>query len=1483
GKLSARFNVGGRPTAPTGRATLEAGPVTLEGVPFETLKGALAITPQEFEARSLTLAQGGGSLVFDGRIPIRAESSPTPGGAAEGEGTKSDQLSISGRGLDLSRWAGTVTGLGVEGTATVEGSIRGAITAPVGSLTIRGSRLRGAGADVGEAVIEADFVADAIELKASIPQRGVAVEGRVGLGEGRPVDLRATLSETRVRGAEIFPDAPEDVALVVSGRLEVQGPMARPRELRARATLPALAFEAGGISLTAEGPAVLTLEQGRVRLAPLVLSGNGTQIEMSGEAAPLDGGRLDAGARGTFDLRLLRSILPRLQATGTGEILLEIKGTRDSPDLRGSLRVAAEAIRHPGLPFPLDGVDGRAVFDGSTMRIEALRFMAGGGPIEATGEVQLAPAATGLLPRTVSRGEIHFKGKNVKADLPEGFRSVFDVDLALRLDAEGATLGGRIDLVKGVYNRDFRIESTLVGGRSAGLFDLPQPQGTLADLKLDLTIAAAGEVWLRNDFATIEGQGELKVGGTVARPRVAGRITAVEGGTLRFRKVRYRVGNGTVDFADPERVAPRFDLQAETTVAEYQVTLHVEGTLDDFRYELTSSPPLPQQEIVGLLLTGHTLGTLTGAVGPEGQVLAEETATAYLSGRLSEELTQRLSGRSGLDLISINPLQVNAQGDPTMRVTIGKQVTPDLYVTYSNSLGSSQGSIYQLDYSLGRDFKLTSLRDRDGSIGGDVKFIRRGRPPSLPALEGPATSTIKRSALGAVRLEGHLHFRESKVRRQLRLREGRPLDRAAVNDGVERLLALYRDHGFLMAEVEAREVPEEDGGRVGLQVSVTPGQRIDIRLEGTRNREGLRQKVAPYWQKGIFLEDIVDAASGRLKTYFRDRGYLSAEVTSEVRRNDDEVFRVLFSVRRGPRVRADEVRITGARQIPEKQVRKILHTAPDTLFSRGIVRSARLRDDAAAVRALYLSRGFPEVVVPMPEVVLDDSGRRAAVVLHVDEGPHVTLRRLVFEGNRSLSTDNLETIAALPPGSPYTTETVEAASARLRRAYDDAGFPDARLDHRLQPGETRESERRDDLVFQVQEGRFQTIAAVEINGNLITRDDVIRKALAVTPDHSLSRADLLSSQTRLYQRGIFSSVEVETAPGGGERAEGAEPRVVKVAVREAAPLNQVFGIGYDSEEKARGQYEIANRNILGSGRYLGLQTRASNLQEHVSLLYREPGVLGGNYEALASAFWEDEERPAFDVRTVGLSLQASRRFTRATRTLYRYSLKDVDLSNAAAIFEGSTLRLSSLSASAVHDTRDAPFDPLRGHYLSGEVQYFGRSIGSEAEFAKLYGQVYYFREVLPKTVWAQAVRAGAAIPLGRSKADPTLTGDALSGVPPSERYFAGGDTTVRGFARDRLGPLDASGDPIGGEGLFLLNEELRFPIFRILQGVVFYDAGNVFRTLADYDPTDLRQVLGAGLRLATPIGPFRFEYGSLLNRRDGEPGHKFFISIGQAF
>jgi len=807
------------------------------------------------------------------------------------------------------------------------------------------------------------------------------------------------------------------------------------------------------------------------------------------------------------------------------------------------------------------------------------------------------------------------------------------------------------------------------------------------------------------------------------------------------------------------------------------------------------------------------------------------------------------------------------------------------------------------------------------------------------------------------------------VRGKLRLKSGSRHDRARISDRLDHLLAFYHRKGYLMAELDVDEAATASGD-IDLTVHVDAGTRLAVTIEGIGGKAALKEAITPLFAQSLFFEETIEDARGRIEALVRDRGHRVATASAQAHVVDPALTALRFKVIPGPKTQAEEVRIDGTQQIEEGKVRDEIQSHADTWLHRGIVKGGRVAEDAAAIHTLYVSQGFPDADVPPADVILlGEDGRRADVVFHVHEGPRVAIHGARLEGNAGISGERLHDLLKLTAGEPYTRGTIEAAVARVRRAYDDSGWPDARISWRDEKVSGDEVSEERDLVVTIDEGIRQQVSDITIGANIITDDDTIRRALKIEPYKPLSRADLLASQSRLYRLGLFRAVEVrpgpmpempEAAPSGedsnaatppgaadsgvvtapqvpppppivepnagipapatiepahpppdasfppadasslapptGENttgeaapAPGAAPpvepfnRPVQVLVREAPPLRQVFGLGFDTEEKVRGLYEIAHRNVFGSGRYLGLQLRGSSLEQRASILYREQGVFGGRYDLLGSAYGLDEERPAFTGRTVGLTGQLSRDVTKATKLLWRYNLKDVNLSEATTEFEGSTIRLASVSGTGIHDTRDSPFNPRIGHYYSAELQGFGNAIGSKAQFAKTRIQVFTFKEIVPGTVWAQAVRVGAAYTYGKSRTDPASTGDPESGVPVSERFYAGGDTTLRAFGRDRAGPLDDEGDPLGGEGLFLLNEELRVPIWRKLQGVVFADIGNVYRTLSDYTLSDLRECAGAGVRLMTPIGPFRLEYGQHLDRREGEDQGQLYFSIGQAF
>jgi len=1509
GAVSGQAAVTGSFAEPRYEATIAAAPLAVAGVTLDSVAGGVTLGDGVLGARDLRARLGEGTVRCDGGLALHP-GTPAPG------------LAIDARELDLARFAAILGGTPITGRASASANLEGALAAPGGHVRIDGHDVRLQDLAAGDVTVEADLAPgdprSTATVRAAAAARSLTATGTIGVGGDWPIDLVIEAGDMTLRGGELAEGIPDEVVLSLGGRARLAGPGARPRAIEGTITLTQAGLAVGAAGATNEHPVVATLAAGRLEVQPAVLAGAGTRIELEAglELDPLGTVHLDA--RGQFDLALLRSFVRGLQAEGRGDIALAVSGLRRDPAFRGSLVMQAPHIRYGDLPFPIDDVDGTIAFDGISARIESLRFKAGGGLVEGTGEALIGKSGVTRGLAAILAADITLKGKGVRAMFPPGLRSLSDPELRLVYDPTGAALSGTVNFVRGVYDRDFRIEASILRGRGVSLFGLSQPAEPLASLRLDLTLRAAEQIWVRNDFGRIEGQVDLRVSGTAGRPSVAGRITALDGSTIDFNRVRYRVINGTIDFNDPEVINPYFNLIAETTVGEYSVTLRVEGTADDFRYELSSNPSLPEADIVALLITGQPPSTF----GSGTSAFTADNVSAYLAGQFTQQVSSRFLGKVAPDMIAIDPLSVVAQQESTTRVTVAKQITPDLRVTYSDMLGGSAGASYQLDYMLARNVGFSSIRDTDGSIGGDLRFTVPGHAPSVPG-EAPEDIEIVKPRVRNIEVVGEPVLDEKRILRTLRLETGGRRDRAKLSDRLERLLALYRREGYLSAEAEVDEAPAGDG-LVDLTVSARAGPRMRLEIEGVRRKGDLGDAIEPLWQQSLFLEDTLEASRARLEEIVRDEGWRRATVTAAISVGASGEQRAVFTVTRGPRTRATEVRVEGTRRIEASELEALLTTRTDSAWRRGIVRGDRLRDDVAAIETFLLASGFPRARAEPPRVDLDESGEKAVVAFVVHEGPRVSIARLEFQGATEMPAERLVAAAALPEGVPFTRASVEEAAARIRRTYDESGWPEARVRWVALPmtahasteapggaaagdgtdaaagGEATEAE-EDDIVFTVDEGSRQTIGPIEIAGNLITNDASIRRAMRIDPYEPLSRADLLKTQTNLYRLGVFRAVEIrparlpEASPQPPATEAGApepsmpepepEPleRPVTAFVREAPPIRQTFGLGYDSEEKVRGLYEIAHRNLFGTARYLGLQLRGSSVEAGASLIYREQGVFGGRYDLQGTAFGIDEERPAFTGRTVGFAAQLGRDITKATRLRYSYALKDVNLSESTIGYTGTTLRLAGLTAVGVHDTRDSPFDPRVGHYYALEVQGYGNAIGSQAQFAKLYAQAFTFRRLGRRAVWAQAVRAGVAPTFGTTKSDPASTGDPESGLPQSERFYAGGDTTLRGWGRDLVGPLDNQGDPIGGEALFILNEELRFQIWRQLQGAVFVDVGNVYRLVSKFSLGDLRESAGAGLRFMTPIGPFRMEYSLILDRLSGEDPGKFYISIGQAF
>jgi outer membrane protein insertion porin family len=295
--------------------------------------------------------------------------------------------------------------------------------------------------------------------------------------------------------------------------------------------------------------------------------------------------------------------------------------------------------------------------------------------------------------------------------------------------------------------------------------------------------------------------------------------------------------------------------------------------------------------------------------------------------------------------------------------------------------------------------------------------------------------------------------------------------------------------------------------------------------------------------------------------------------------------------------------------------------------------------------------------------------------------------------------------------------------------------------------------------------------------------------------------------------------------------------------------------------------------------------------------FREPRVFDSRADLLVTGIVDQALRSSFSFRRRQARAEAGLRIKQRYGLAGRYSFEHTELfdenfTEADNPFLIDRLfpqvRLSKFSVSVFRDTRNDVLDPERGTFLSADNDVAARAVGSEVGFAKTFFEALRFYR-LPgerRTVLALAGRIGLAHGFPR-----TVNDVVFENLPASERFFAGGDTTVRGFSLDRLGTeetITTSGFPTGGNGVVILNAEMRVNVWRAVGLVGFLDVGNVYPRVGDIDLTDLRPAAGFGVRYRSPVGPIRIDLGFNLDRRELVPGtlerrSVLHVSLGQAF
>jgi outer membrane protein assembly factor BamA len=837
----------------------------------------------------------------------------------------------------------------------------------------------------------------------------------------------------------------------------------------------------------------------------------------------------------------------------------------------------------------------------------------------------------------------------------------------------------------------------------------------------------------------------------------------------------------------------------------------------------------------------------------------------------------------------------------------------------------------------------TALRERYGpappaaraqEMAGFVEEQLRNRghlrakvDPAVQLRRDPASAILvlavdpgMRTRVGAVEAVGVSGASQKTLLSRLGVSSGDPYEPEALAARIETYLAGRRSEGYYDARLTVTARFSGDDRVVDVTFTMLDGPRTTLVFVGDPLSEARRQELVPVQSEGSTSEDLLEDSSLRIEEYLRSQGYRDATARYSREERAGEVF-ITFTVKNGSRyLVARPVEVAGNGAVPSAEIEARVRLQPGQPFSQAI-----LDRDVSAIADLYREGGFASVVVKSSvETLPEEDGAQGPIPLVVriaiTESVRTVVQSVRIEGNATVPQAVLLEGLGLRPGQPLFPPQLAIDRDAIQLTYLNLGYQHAGVESR--PGISADATAAD-VVFVVSEGPQLFVDHVLIAGISRTSAETIERELLVKSGDPLGLSALVESQRRLAALGLFRRTRITQLDHGD-----ATTRDVLVSVEEAPASIVGYGggvelgqrihesqeLGGTAEERLeltpRAFFEVTRRNLFGKNRSASVFTRVSlrpsdeqndtsgfSFSEYRVLgTFREPRVFGTGVDGFLTATAEQQIRSSFSFWRRALSAEGGRALTRSIHVSGNYQIQRTELFDEK-LNPGDVrlidrafpqVLLSSFSAATVRDTRDDQLNPAAGELLSANAQLAARMIGSEVGFVKWYltGQVFRRVPGAARVVLATSARVGLAAGFPREVVSAAGEVDVGKDLPASERFFAGGDTTVRGFARDQLGTpetIDQDGFPIGGNALTIFNVELRLPVRGGLGVVGFVDSGNVFALTTDIDLGQLRSALGFGVRYASPVGPIRVDLGFKANRRGDERLTALHVSFGQAF
>ncbi|HPN39920.1 MAG TPA: outer membrane protein assembly factor BamA [Candidatus Cloacimonadota bacterium] len=629
--------------------------------------------------------------------------------------------------------------------------------------------------------------------------------------------------------------------------------------------------------------------------------------------------------------------------------------------------------------------------------------------------------------------------------------------------------------------------------------------------------------------------------------------------------------------------------------------------------------------------------------------------------------------------------------------------------------------------------------------------------------------------------------------------------------------------------------------------------------------ELLNLRVGSFWNEYQKVQ-----VQQKLVKEYQSKGFSNARVTVFENIGEDNRVRVKVEVEEGKRVAIAKISFTGNANIESKALQKRMKTKPASLLRSGRFEQEKFDTDLGNLASYYKQNGYVDVGIG-PWELKTINERELELLINIKEGERYILGQIRVEGNTSFTSEAILAQFTLKKGEPFDEAKFEKQLAKVYSMYFDEGYIYTQISH-----EKIKQEKNLEVVLKVVEGARARIRQIQISGNRRTKEKVIRRQLEIAPGDYYRQSQVIRSQQNIYNLGFFEpDIQLDYTPINNQ---GDIDLQIDVVDKSSGMANG--GVGYNSQDKFVGQLSLSQNNLFGNNWSSSLMWEFGGSTQNFEFSFTNPNLYDSDVLLGTNLYYTEKDWSSFyyKIFTRGASLRLGQYLPWIDRTRlvagyslyskkYRVTNRDKILEDPlanATLIELDSLSwryTSSLNATVTRDTRDNIFFPTRGSQVTLFSEIAGGLLGGDFDYFKQIMQVNWYAEAWEKLTLRTKWRFGYVSPYGKS-----------DDAPPDEKFYLGGTGVdgIRGFPDRSIGPAG------GGTRAIIFSTELGYPIAgdQII-AVGFFDAGNSFNKMRDFNFLELKKGIGAGIRIRSPFGLIGFDYAHNLNDGGWEPHLQF--------